>query len=96
MHPLPRDDVSVRIHNLMTSFTTVLGNTQMIARRAEEGREIDPAALAVVLRMIEREGWNAVKGVREILPLLAPERPCCHVTPCPACANRGSDMSPNG
>jgi hypothetical protein len=46
--------------------------------------------------VIQSQAWKATKAMRELLPVINAVRPCCHVSPCPACEGRASGTSPNG
>jgi signal transduction histidine kinase len=88
---LSADDVTFNIHELANSLAAIIGNAQILTRRLDRGGNLDLAAAVATSRVIQSQGWKATKAMRELLPLMRADRPCCHVTPCPACAGRASD-----
>jgi signal transduction histidine kinase len=84
-------DITFNIHELANSLAAIIGNAQILARKIDRGGDLDLAAAAATSRVIQSQGWKATKAMRELLPLMRAERPCCHVTPCPACEGRASD-----
>jgi hypothetical protein len=95
VEPLPADEVTVNLHDLMNSLAAMIGNAQMQARRINHGSDPDLTEALATSRLIQTEGWKATNALRNLLPLLHLERPCCHVCPCPVCAASALDTSPS-